>query len=66
MVVIEVAVKNKGTKAFRELLLLSFSSQKVRVLHVRLSSSLLALKLIFLKEKNCLLTEGEVFHSAAR
>lgn len=47
MVVIEVAVKNKGTKAFRELLLLLFSPLKSRVLHMGQSSLLLALKLLF-------------------
>lgn len=47
MVVIEVAVKNKGTKAVRELLLLLFPSQKWRVLHMGQSSSVFALKLLF-------------------
>lgn len=42
MVVIEVAVKYKGMKAFRESLLLLFSALKSRVLHVGQSSLLLA------------------------
>lgn len=64
MVVIEVAVTNKGTKAFRELLLfLLFPLSEIESITRGPITTVVSTKALIL-EKACLLTKGEGFLDA--
>lgn len=63
MVVIEVAVTNKGTKAFGELLLLLFPLSEIESITRGPIITVVSTKALIL-EKACLLTKGEGFLNA--